>query len=718
MFKKIVLLFTAFIMILSVKADEGMWLPLHIKRLNEVDMQKMGLKLTAEEIYSVNNSSLKDAVVSLGGFCTGEIISGEGLLLTNHHCGFDAIQTHSSVKNDYLTDGFWAMSKDKELPNEGLSASFLVRMENVTEAVLKELNNTMNEAERKLAIQKVTSELKKNAIGDTHYTAEVKSFFEGNEFYLFIYEIFNDIRLVGAPPSSIGKFGGDTDNWMWPRHTGDFSLFRVYMSPDGKPAAYAAENVPYKPKHFLPISLKGIKESDFSMIMGYPGSTDRYLTSHGVKLAIEKDQPARVKIREKRLDLMKEDMDKSVETRIKYASKHAQVSNYYKYFKGQIEGLKRLNVYDKKKQIENEFSAWIAKDPALTEKYGNVLTDMIAAYQQIEKFKLTQVYLGEAVFGSEILAFSWQFNGLNAQLGKKDADEKAIQETITGLREAAKDHFKDYNAATDKKITAALLQMYYNDIPKEQHADIFRTIEKKYKGDFVRFTEDMFSKSIFADAARLENFLDKPSAKTLEKDPALKTMMSVIADYRLKIAAEMSKADDQLNKANRLFVEGLRAMQNDKKFYPDANFSLRLTYGKVGDYYPRDAVYYNYFSTLDGIIEKEDSTNEEFIVPPKLKELYQKKDYGRYADKSGKLNVCFISNNDITGGNSGSPVINGEGHLIGCAFDGNWEAMSGDIAFEPDYQRTISVDIRYILFIIDKYAGATHLVNEMKIIQN
>lgn len=701
--------------VFNAKSDEGMWLPLLLKKLNEADMQKAGLKLTADDIYNINKSSLKDAIVQLGRFCTAEVISAEGLLLTNHHCAYDAIQSHSSVKNDYLTDGFWAMTREQELPNQGLTASFLIRMEDVTARVLAAVNDDMNEQERASKIKKVIAEIKAEATKDTHYNADVKSMLDGNEFYLFVYETFRDVRLVGAPPSSIGKFGGDTDNWMWPRHTGDFALLRVYTAPDGKPADYSKENVPLKPRHFLPVSLKGVEQKDFAMIMGYPGSTDRYLTSFGVKQAIEKDQPARVKIREERLRLMKEDMDKSDEVRIKYSSKYAQVSNYWKYFMGQTAGLKRLKVFDKKKQLEADFMAWVSKDEGRQKKYGSVISDFEKVYENTGKYILSQVYLQEAALASEIILFALRNMQLNMTLAGGDKD--AIAKAVEGMKAMAEDHFKDYNAPTDQKITAALLKMYFEDVPAEQHPEIFNTIKTKYKADFSKYVSEMFAKSVFASKEKYMKFIENPSAKVLAKDPAFTCMQSIITNAQMNISPKLNATRELDAKASRLFIAGLREMYPEKKFYPDANFTMRLTYGNVLDYYPRDAVYYNYYTTLDGIMEKEDPKNEEFIVPSKLKDLYRKKDYGKYADKDGKLRVCFITNNDITGGNSGSPVIDGEGNLIGCAFDGNWEAMSGDIAFEPELQRTIVVDARYILFIIDKFAGAGHLINEMKIIQ-
>lgn len=712
--KRYILLSICLIAFFPSNADEGMWLPLHIKRLNEVDMQKMGLQLTAEEIYSVNNSSLKDAIVSIGGFCTGEMISKDGLMLTNHHCAYDAIQSHSSVKDDYLSDGFWAMSKDEELPNEGLTASFLVEMMDVTDVILSQLSDTLSEASRSLRINELSDSLEANAIKDTHYNARIKSFFNGNEYYLFVYETFEDIRLVGAPPSSIGKYGGDTDNWMWPRHTGDFALLRVYTDPEGKPAPYSPDNIAYHPKHHLPLSIAGVEQDDFAMIVGYPGGTDRFLTSHGVKQALEVEQPARIKIREKRLQIMKEDMDADPAVRIQYASKHAQVSNYYKYFKGQSKGLKRLKVYDKKKGNEEKFTKWVNEEESRTQKYGAALNDIGTNAEESDLQTLVGTYFGEAIFGIEMLQFAYGYNSLLMALAGEEISEAVLNEKISSLKKQSSEYFGNYNMPTDKKVCAAMLEMYYNGVPAEYHPKIFEKIEKKYKGDFAKYAESVYSKSFFASPEKLNIFLENPTSKKLIKDPGYQLMFSAFGSLMLARAAS-GGTNENLSKSERLYIEGLREMNPQIKYYPDANFTMRLTYGQVLDYFPRDAVYYNFYTTFEGMMEKEDPDNPEFIVPPKLKELYLKKDYGQYAE-DGKLHVCFLTNHDITGGNSGSPVINANGELIGVAFDGNWEAMSGDIAFEKELQRSISVDIRYVLFIIDKYAGAKHLIEEMDIV--
>ncbi|HVD97424.1 MAG TPA: S46 family peptidase [Cytophagaceae bacterium] len=714
-FLSIISILTIFIST-SSRADEGMWLPMLIKRLNQTDMQKMGLQLTAEEIYSVNNSSMKDAIVNFGNFCTGEVISKEGLVLTNHHCGFDAVQSHSSVEHDYLTEGFWAMTREEEKPNPGLTVTFLVRMEDVTSKVLNILTPGMTPEAREDSIESVISRIEKETKGDTHYTVEIKSFFEGNEYYLFVYEVFQDVRLVGAPPSSVGKFGGDTDNWMWPRHTGDFSIFRIYTAPDGKPAPYAKENIPYKPKHHLPVSLKGVEKNDFAMVMGYPGGTDRYMSSEAVSMALEQSNPTRIKLREKRLALMKEDMDASPDIRIKYASKYATISNYYKYFIGQNQGLRRLKVVGRKKEEEQKFQQWVDAEPERKGMYGNVLKDFETIHKDYRKVNKPYIYLEEGAFGTEILLMVYQSNSYFNALKAFPAGPKLDSATAV-MKAKAAEYFKDYNPSTDQKVFAALLAMYYNDVPKPLHPTIFATVEKKYKGDFNKYAADVFAKSIFASKEKMNAFLAKPSAKVWEKDPAYLAYKSILGDFRSTIGPFFGNVRARLDKANNLYLQGILEMRQGQKLYPDANFTMRLTYGSVQDCVPGDAIYYNYYTTMEGIMQKEDSTNEEFIVPKKLKELYYKKDFGRYADKKGYMPVCFITNNDITGGNSGSPVINGKGQLIGTAFDGNWEAMSGDIIFEPKLQRCISVDIRYILFMIDKYAGAGHLVNEMTLVE-
>ena len=704
----------------TLKADEGMWLPMLVKRLNIADMQKHGLQLSAEEIYSVNNSSLKDAIVVLnGGSCTAEMISGKGLFLTNHHCAFGVIQDNSAVDHDYLTDGFWAMAMKEELPAKGMTAGFLIEMRDVTDAVLGDISISLRGAERETALSEAIAKAEEEIKGDveSHYDIQIKSFFEGNEYYAFVYETYKDVRLVGAPPSSIGKFGGDTDNWMWPRHTGDFSMMRIYSGKDGMPADYSEDNIPYQPKHFLPISLSGVQKDDYAMIMGYPGSTDRFLSSFGVEQELTVRQPYTVKVRETRLALMKEDMNESAEVRIKYASKYAGVSNYWKYFIGQQRGLKRLKVKEQKQALEDDFQKWVNASEERKEVYGNVLKDWEDGFNESKETSLYRTYLNECVFGSEALLMAYRTSRLSGALSAEQLNQEEVDKQIEAVKKTAEKFYKDYNQPTDKKITAALFEFFSDDIPASLQPQFFKDQVSKNKGDFNKLVDKMFAKSIFRSEASFNEFLSSPSAKTLSKDMAFQYMTEFLNHFRSDVAPMMRPPLEKIENSNRLFVHGLREMNKDVNYYPNANSTMRVTYGNVLDYYPADAIYYNFYTTIEGIMEKEDPSNDEFVVPAKLKELYNNKDYGQYGE-DGDLIICFLTNTDITGGNSGSPVINGKGELIGCAFDGNWEAMSGDIAFEPKLQRTIAVDIRYVLFIVDKYAGATHLIDEMKLVSD
>ena len=687
-------------------AHEGMWLPMLIKRLNIADMQANGLNLTAEELYDINNASIKDAIVSLGGFCTGEIISDQGLMLTNHHCGYDAIRSHSTVENDYLTDGFWAMTREEERTNPGLTAAILVRMEDVTDKVLAELTDDMTEAQRAAKAREVGDALAKEATEGTKHNAYVRSFFHNNEYYLFVFNTYKDVRLVGAPPSSVGKYGGDTDNWMWPRHTGDFSMFRIYADAEGNPADVSADNVPLTPKHHLPVSLNGVQEGDFSMVFGFPGSTDRFLTSTGIEQAINLYNPTVVEIREQKLAIMKEAMDADDAVRIALASNYASTANYWKYFIGQTEQLKKNRVKAKKEAIEATYLAWANADESRAE-YAGALDLLDEAYAATDATVKGQVYLMEGgIRGASLPLYAFR---LNRMLGALEEDKQNVLEYAT-------DHFSEYQADVDRKLAQALWGMWMENVPADQQPSIFAEVRDSMGGDLSVLVNDVYDNSIYASKEALEAWLETMDFDALGEDQGGKVASSFIAAY---FASQGGNAEvsEKMEKGYRLFTDGLRQAMPEKVFAPDANSTLRMTWGVVGSYDPQDAVHYDYVTTLDGVMQKEDPTNDEFIVPARLKELYNAKDYGQYADENGDLIVNFISNNDITGGNSGSPVINGDGELIGTAFDGNWEAMSGDIFFEDQLQRTISVDIRYTLFIIDKYAGASHLIDEMTIVK-
>jgi hypothetical protein len=698
---------------LKARADEGMWLLPLIEKYNMGTMTSLGLKLSAQDIYSLNQPSIKDAIINFGGGCTGEIVSSQGLILTNHHCGYDRIQSHSTVEHDYLRDGFWAMKKEDELPNPGLNVTFLVRIEEVTDQVLAGVKPEMSETERNAAINSAREAIQKKASEGNNYRAAVSAFYGVNYFYLLVYEIYSDVRLVGAPPSSVGKYGDDTDNWEWPRHTGDFSVFRVYSAPDGKPAQYSQNNVPLKPKYWLPVSLGDRNKDDFAMILGYPGRTQRYATSWEVGEIMNITNPNRVRIRGIKQDIWMADMKADQKVDIQYASKYARSSNYWKYSIGQNNQLKNLNVIAKKQQTENQFNTWVNADAGRKAKYGEALNLIKSSIEDRAEFLNAYQYLSECIQGCELLGFYQLATDLLPAL--KAADNQKVTEAANQLKENITEIYKDYNPPTDIKSMKAMLKLYREDVPAKYHPDFYaNVVDARFKGNIDKFVDNMFAKSIFASEAKLTVFLNKPVLKVLENDPVITTYESFINLVRT-LSQERSKFDLDLAKGQRLWVAALREMTPEKTLYPDANSTMRLSYGTVQDYDPRDAVTYKYYTTLQGVVDKYKPGDYEFDLPQRLIDLQNKKEYGRYASSEGYMPVCFLTTNDITGGNSGSPVLNGKGELIGLAFDGNWEAMSGDVAYEPALQRTICVDIRYVLWIMDVYAGAGHLVDEMTI---
>lgn len=718
MIKKAFVVFAVLLLKIQIfaVADEGMWLPLFLKELNEPDMQAKGMRISADDIYNINQSSLKDAIVSFGGFCTGEVISSEGLVLTNHHCGYGQIQSHSSVENDLLTDGFWAMDKEEELPNPGLFVTFIVEIRDVSKEILEGIDHNTPEKEREAIIKKRTGAIAKEATQGTHYGAVIKPFFYGNEYYMFITETFKDIRLVGAPPSSIGKFGGDTDNWMWTRHTGDFSLFRIYAGPDGKPADYSKDNVPYQPKHHLPVNLNGVNEGDFTMVFGFPGRTNEYLTSFAIKDIMEEINPHRINIREKKLEILNEDMKASDAVRIQYASKYASTANAWKKWIGENNGLIRLKALERKKALEEKFEQWANEDENRKALYGSLIKDFDREYLKQKTISQANNYMLEAVYGTEVIRFARTIS----LLAKEDISEEELKVLLPKISAYGEKYFKDYNTATDQKVFAALMRLYYDNVEADFHPEHLTKLAKKRKGNFERIADDVFKKSVLVSKDKFDKFLDgfnAKSVKQLKKDPAFVLMEEFTSIYDQEIRPVLTETEENIEKLSRYYLAGLRQMQPEKKFYPDANSTMRVAYGQVNGYEPKDGVAYKYYTTLEGIMQKEDPENDEFIVPERLKELYKNKDYGIYG-KDGIMPVCFTSSNHTTGGNSGSPIINGDGHLIGTNFDRNWEGTMSDIMYDPEMCRNISVDIRYTLFIIDKFAGAGHLVDEMTIIKD
>ncbi len=714
----ITFLLSVFVAFNSV-ADEGMWLPMLVgKNINE--MQKMGFKLTADDIYSVNQSSLKDAIVQFGGGCTAELISAEGLIITNHHCGFSRIQAHSSVEHNYLSNGFWAMSKQEELPNPGLTVRFLVRMEDVTAQVLTGVTKEMTEAERRktisASIKEISTKVEAEGIG---YVAVIRPMYYGNEYYLFLYEEFSDIRLVGAPPESIGKFGGDTDNWVWPRHTGDFSLFRIYANKDNKPATYSPENVPYKPKRYLPISMKGIKEDDFTLVYGFPGRTQQFLTSHAVELLVNQTNPHKINLRNTRLSIFNHYMDANDTIRIQYASKHAGVANAWKKWIGETIGLRRLDAVSKKRELENMFTAWASKSPELQRQYGSLLPTFKRLYDELTPLSLISDYRSEAVYAVELVNFASRFDRVIAEAVKPQRDVEKFENAKNGLVRYARGFYKDFEINVDVEVFASMMKSYYEQVPSNYHPDFLSKLYQNYQGNWMQMAGDLYSQTVFSDSVRvftLLSELDSINARHFQADNIYNVYAQFEWLYKDKVQSRFVEINDSLDILYRTYVDGLMKMQPDKRFFPDANSTLRFTYGKVQGFEPKDGVVYNYYTTIDGIIEKSTQTNVPDYVPPKkLVELYEKKDFGQYA-VNGTVPVAFIGTNHTTGGNSGSPVIDSNGYLIGINFDRCWESTMSDVMFDPNYCRNIALDIRYTLFVIDKFAGAGHLLKEMNIV--
>ena len=694
----------------SARADEGMWLVNMLNRITMAEMSEMGLNLTAEEIYDINNASLKDAIVRLnGGSCTGEVISSQGLVLTNHHCAYDAIQGFSSTANDYLTDGFFALEQGQEMHIEDFYISFLVRIDDVTERMLEGVTADMDESARQEAIAEAQKSLMTDMNPDGEKELDLKSFYYDNEFYLFEYQSFRDIRLVAAPPESVGKYGGDTDNWMWPRHTGDFSMLRIYADENNEPADYSETNVPFQPKRHLRISMDGVSEGDFTMVMGYPGSTDRFLSSWGVEQALSLYNPSVVEVRDLKLTTMKKHMDADPAVRIQYAAKYAQTANYWKYYIGQSKGLKRLNIQSEKAELEARFTQWVNANAERQAEYGEALQLIEAYYADTDASVKGKVYALEAgLIGSDISLFAFRFNRMAAGLFAEDAEEVAATQAM--LTDYIAGFYREYDQSTDRDLFVNLMTKFRDDIEAAYHPSFFQLVQDKYKDDFGRYADKMYANSFLVDADRCAEFIANPSMKKLEKDLAIIVGQSAINTY---FAGMQNPAQEKFDRGYRLLVKGLREMDSNQAIAPDANSTMRLTFGQVAPYKAADAVSYDFVTTANGILEKKDNSNPEFVVPDALDELIRARDFGNYADDEGELIVCFIHGTDITGGNSGSPVIDANGDLIGLAFDGNWEAMSGDIAFEHDLQRTISVDVRYIMWILDKFAGANNLIEEM-----
>jgi len=701
-----------FLVILTItitysKADEGMWMLAFIDK-NIDDMKKAGFKLSAKDVYDINNASLKDAVVQFGGYCTGEIVSSKGLLFTNHHCGFESIQQLSTLDNNFIEKGFFAKNQTEELSVPGLYVDFFIRMEDVTKIILGAADGKLDK-EREAAIKTKTSELIGNAQVGGKYIVEIKPVYRAAEYYMFVYQRYTDIRLVAAPPSSIGNFGGDTDNWMWPRHTGDFSVFRVYADKDNAPAAYSKENIAYAPKRHLTINTKGLNEGDFTMTIGYPGSTNRYLTSYAVQNQLGLFYPAIVNAEKISLDEMKKAMDADLQTKIDLASTYAQISNGYKLFTGQSEATAVSRVLSRKMAEENAFKKWAAQKNK--KEYTDALDNLAKIYEEYDQFASTMAYTSQLGSGSEALAFAGEFSALEEALSSNE--KETISATAEGLNKMTDELFATYRADIDQGIFGRMIKLYMSKVPDDQQMDFFKS---NFTSDAAidAWVNNAFTNSIFTNKDRASSFLANPDLARLSNDPIYQYTGAVkmrSMEYQMKMASYRSI----FNKENGVYIKGMKEMHPTKKFYPDANFTMRASYGKVTSLQPRDAVSYDYYTTLDGVVEKNKNGDAEFDVPQKLEDIYAKKDFGSYAKKDGKVVACFISTNDITGGNSGSPVLNGSGELVGIAFDGNWEGAIGDYCYDATVNRTISVDINYVLLVLTKFGGMNYLLKEMTI---
>ena len=717
--KKVFVAFLLCIVSLA-KADEGMWLPFLLEKLNEKQMKSMGMKISAKDIYNINKGSLKDGIVSFGGFCTGEVISAKGLVLTNHHCGFDAIQNHSTLDRNYIRDGFWAKNNGEELANPKLFVTFIVRIEDVSKEVLNGVTTEMSEGERQSIIDKNSSGLTKNVKKESFQSSFIKPFFEGNQYFLFVTETYNDIRLVGAPPSSIGNFGKDTDNWMWPRHTGDFSMFRIYAGKNNKPAPYSAENVPYVPKKALSISLDGVAENDFTMVFGFPGKTTEYLHSEAVEQIVTVNDPAKIAIRDKALAVIDGFMRKDEQIKIQYAAKYAGISNAWKKWQGEILGLTRTNAVDKKKEYEAEFQKRVNANPQWKTKYGSLLNDLQGVYKELKPYGLARDYFLEISSKIELMAIAAQLNSL-MQAYEKNGD-KGYTDQLVKVKEKLDDLYNEYSPEVDRRLFATLMEMYLKDQPAEfvsMYARNLRNPQDKKDEGIALMENLLYSESPLSQKEKLfADYLSKDPKQAVDlikSDKAVQLYLDMVNTYNNNVAAKLNPIQNRINQLQRDYMKAQMEVMKEKKFYPDANSTLRVTYGKVKGYQARDAVKFGIQSYLDGVMEKYKPGDYEFDVPEKLRELYQQKDYGQYG-QNGKMPVCFIGSNHTTGGNSGSPALDAYGNLIGLNFDRVWEGTMSDINYDPSICRNIMVDIRYVLFIVDKYAGAGHLIKEMKLV--